>query len=649
MPEPSIDYSEGPAARRLYSGAVSQSIAIETADLTWAADGTPASARYGDRYHSAHGAFGQARHVFLGGNALPARWQGQHLFTVLETGFGLGVNFLATWQAWRDDPARCARLHFVSVEKHPPAAAALAEAHARLGLDAALAPLAAQLRAAWPPATPGLHRIECEDGRVVLTLAWGDAAPLLRRLALRADAIYLDGFAPACNPDMWSVRVMSALARLAAPGATLATYTAAGAVREALVRAGFAVERSPGFAAKRHMTRARRLAGRGGARLPLSTASREAIVIGAGLAGCAAAHALARRGFAVTLLDQAADVASAASGNPAGVFHPALARDDNPLSRLTRAAHGLALRQWRGDGLDARGLRWAACGALQLADPARPDAPLPPVAHWPAGWVREVGRDEAAVLCGAPVKAGGLWFPTAGWVDPVSLCRAWLAAAGGRIDFRPGRAVTALRHVDGETQVACVDGAVLAAPLVVVAAGRASAALLGLPAAALRPLRGQLSLVAESVLPGLAACLCGGTYAVPGGGGRVIVGATHALDREDTGIDPAEHRDNLERLARLVDGVDAARVAAQCEGRAAVRVVTRDRLPLVGRMPHAGGQGGGAVYCAAGFAGRGLLWSVLAGQIIAADAEGEPAPVEADLLGALDPARVLGRASRAAT
>ena len=58
--------------------------------------------------------------MFLGGNGLPQRWAGRERFVVLETGFGLGNNFLATWAAWRDDPQRCARLHFVSIERHPP-------------------------------------------------------------------------------------------------------------------------------------------------------------------------------------------------------------------------------------------------------------------------------------------------------------------------------------------------------------------------------------------------------------------------------------------------------------------------------------------------------------------------------------------------
>jgi len=92
---------------------------LSPARLAFAADGTPYSEEYGDVYHSAAGGLAQARHVFLEGNGLPQRWRGRRSFTILETGFGFGLSFLATWQAWREDPAHCERLHFVSIEKHP--------------------------------------------------------------------------------------------------------------------------------------------------------------------------------------------------------------------------------------------------------------------------------------------------------------------------------------------------------------------------------------------------------------------------------------------------------------------------------------------------------------------------------------------------
>src|SRR6185295_16452359 len=212
---------------------------ITAARLAFAADGTPFSETFGDVYHSAEGGLAQARHVFLAGNGLPERWRGRDLFTVLETGFGLGLSFLATWNAWRDDSARCRRLHFVSIEKHPFAAGDLAflwEKYPELKKESR------ELIALWPMLVPGVHRMEFEGGKVVLTLFMGDIADGLPQLQLAADAIYLDGFAPQKNPQMWEPALLRHLGRLAAPGATLATWSVASSVRSSLEGAGFAVE-----------------------------------------------------------------------------------------------------------------------------------------------------------------------------------------------------------------------------------------------------------------------------------------------------------------------------------------------------------------------------------------------------------------------
>jgi tRNA 5-methylaminomethyl-2-thiouridine biosynthesis bifunctional protein len=223
---------------------------LEPARLIFDAGGTPVSPAYGDVYHAAAGGHAQARHVFLAGNGLPERWRGRERFVILETGFGLGVNFLATWLAWRDDAQRCAELHFVSLERHPFAAADLALAHAAWPEFAALA---AELHRHWPLLLPGSHRLQLDGGRLLLTLVFGDAGEALPTLDMAVDAFYLDGFSPARNPDLWSSELCRSLARLAVPGATLATWSVAGGVCQALRAARFAVAKRPGFAGKRQM------------------------------------------------------------------------------------------------------------------------------------------------------------------------------------------------------------------------------------------------------------------------------------------------------------------------------------------------------------------------------------------------------------
>ncbi|MFA6311543.1 MAG: tRNA (5-methylaminomethyl-2-thiouridine)(34)-methyltransferase MnmD [Sterolibacterium sp.] len=329
---------------------------LQPASLAYTTDGTPYSATYDDIYHAAAGGLGQARHVFLGGNGLlgeNARWRKRQRFVIVETGFGIGLNFLATWQAWRDDPERCGRLHFVSFEKHPFTATDLAVLHARWP---ELAECSAALRRQWPSLLSGAQRLYFDDERVILTLFLGAAETLLPRLRARADAFYLDGFAPDKNPELWSPRICSSLARLAVTGSTLATWTVAGAVREALSAAGFAIEKTPGYAGKRQMTRGVFRVRR---ESPTEVLERSAVVIGAGLAGCSIAERLAARGWQVQLVEAAAAPAQGASGNHAGVLRPQPSLDDNPLARLSRAAFLHARRHLQ--SLDAAGLplRWA--------------------------------------------------------------------------------------------------------------------------------------------------------------------------------------------------------------------------------------------------------------------------------------------------
>ena len=223
---------------------------LEPARLSCDPDGTPVSEKYGDVYHSAAGGHAQAQHVFLAGNGLPGRWQGKETFLILETGFGLGLNFMATWLAWRNDPLRCGALQFVSIEKHPFSALDLAIAHAAWPEFGELSTL---LCAGWPPLESGSHDIALDGGRVILRLVFGDAVDELPRLDVKVDAFYLDGFSPAKNPELWSPGVCRALGLLALPGATMATWSVAGHLRQSLRDAGFFVEKRPGFADKRQM------------------------------------------------------------------------------------------------------------------------------------------------------------------------------------------------------------------------------------------------------------------------------------------------------------------------------------------------------------------------------------------------------------
>src|SRR5258706_1378983 len=387
-------------------------------------EGTPFSDAFGDVYPSAAGALAQADHVFLKGNQLPERWRGRETFVIVETGFGLGLNFLATWQAWRRDPRRCRRLHFVSVEKHPFSLQDLRTLHERYPQ---VKEEAAELHSTWPLLVPGGHRLVFEGGAVTLTLFFADIK-VIRVLKLAADAVYLDGFAPAKNPEMWSPQTLRAISRLAAPGATVATWSVASSVRATLEETGFEVEKRPGFGFKKEMLCARLV--RKGNEVA-SVRTRTATVVGAGLAGAAVCERLCARGWEVTLIEKHAGPAQEASGNHAGTFHPIVTPDDSLFARLTRAAFLLSLSSWK--RLPAT--RWDACGALQLARNEKEEisqqASVAALAL-PPEYAQLVTREEASAHAGVPVAAGGPWFPQAGWNHPQPLGRGGLDAGRGR-------------------------------------------------------------------------------------------------------------------------------------------------------------------------------------------------------------------------
>lgn len=619
---------------------------IEAARLEWAADGTPISSSYDDVYHSTEGGLAQTRHVFIAGNALPQRWQGRKHFCILETGFGLGLNFLATWQAWRNDPARCEGLHFISTELHPFRREDLAHLHARWP---ELADMAAQLQAAWPPLTAGFHHLLLDGGRVMLTLLFGDANSTLPQLAGSADAFYLDGFAPQKNPRLWSPALLQTLSQHAAPGATLASWCVAGEVRTALREQGWTLRKRPGYAHKWQMLTARRAeAVADGPPHAAAMAPTDAIIIGAGIAGCSLAEALARRGWQLTLLEQNAAAAQAASGNPAGLLHPMLARDDNLAARFSRAAYLYSLRLL--SRLDPEAGFWQASGMLQVAEDAADTEKLRTSCRTlPADYAAWVEQDEASRRAGLPLAAGGVWFPQGAWVQPPALCKALLEAAGAGVQTRYGCTVHALRHQDGRWQALDADGRVLASARHLILANAAAASTL-LPelTLTLRGIRGQLSYLPDAALAGLDTALCGAGYAIRNGSAQAIIGASFVEDDSDTALRATEHADNLRKLRQLLPGFAHQPDPATLPGRVSFRAASHDRLPLVGTLPQvqlreqdtlAGLPRQAGLHILAGFGARGLSWAPLAAEVLAAQLAAECLPLEQPLVRALDPAR----------
>ncbi|CDG85404.1 FAD-dependent 5-carboxymethylaminomethyl-2-thiouridine(34) oxidoreductase MnmC [Janthinobacterium agaricidamnosum] len=545
------------------------------------------------------------------------RWHGQPRCVILDSDFGDGARFLSALQAWQDHPRRPVILHYLAMSPQPVAIAALPQ----------------ELRAQWPPFVPGFHRMALRQGRVILDLLIGDAEASLVQIDASLDAAWLP--AP--------LRSSTVLARLMSPGASLHAAQLDDAQRLALIKAGF-VFGADGLSAVFHSRRppAVRPA------LERRAIERRAIVIGAGLSGAAACERLCARGWDVTLIERHGQPAQEASGNLAGIFMPVLSKDDNPATRLSRAAYLFALRHWRNLG---NGFEGQQCGVLQLARDARHAEVQRQIAAsgaYPRDFARWLDAAEAGALLGAPAPHGGWLFGQGGWAYPASVCRMMLDACGPRLTRIFASGVAALEYGAGEWRALDADGRLIAqAPSVILANGNGAVRIQQAGSLPLSAVRGQVTHLAEGSLPAPPLVVCREAYLTPAAHGVVCAGATYDLDHERA-LRTSSQQENLHKIAAILD---IAAPDAPLAGRVGFRCVATDRLPLAGALPNPAIAGRcerlrdvprwPGLFGLLGYASRGLIWAPLAAELLAAQLEGEPLPLESSLAAALDPGRFL--------
>ncbi|SCX84388.1 tRNA 5-methylaminomethyl-2-thiouridine biosynthesis bifunctional protein [Nitrosospira sp. Nl5] len=608
--------------------------------------GQPYSSRFGDVYFSSDSGLAEKRHVFLQGNQLAERFaalSSADKFAIGETGFGSGLNFLCAWQLFDAAAPPGSSLDFFSVEKYPLDEQDLTEV---LALWPVLQRYTDDFIARWHRRVPGWNRWSFAGGRIRLTLVIGDVAEALPEVRAGINAWFLDGFSPACNPEMWTQAVFENVVRASRPGATFATYTCAGWVRRGLEQAGFQVSKFPGFGRKREMLRGR-LPGSPLTQPPRLTPA-TAIVIGGGVAGCAVASALAKRGVAVTLIEHAPALAAAASGNPRGILHTRLSAGMNLLQRFVLASYGHALALLD-EALPIDGFARAECGELQLAFSAKEAKRIDKLAAlgWPPHVLRRVDAAEASGLAGIELAYGGLWFPAGGWLVPPRLC-AELAASPGIVQ-RTGHRVESLMAVDAGWRVEGKDqreqGWVCEAQVVVICTGYQVKSFAPWANFPLTPVRGQITMVpATPDSEKLRTILCANGYLAPSSAGLHVLGATHSFSDESIDVRAFDHVENLSKLAEIspalaksinTDSLDVR----QLDGRASVRASLPGAMPLVGELLP-------GLYTSLGHGTRGLLTAGLSGELIAAAACGQLPPLPSAVANTLSPATRLERFQR---
>ncbi len=664
---------------------------LENADIQWQDTGTPYSKHFEDIYFSRQGGLDETEYVFIAGNALKQRWQTQdealaqgavehNTFTIAELGFGTGLNFLCSWRAWRAVAPRQLRLHYIACEKFPLQLEALQRA---LQEWPELAAFSAQFLEHYPDHSHGYHRLQLQDetlqSSITLDLYYGDAEQLLSLQASRAsakvDAWFLDGFAPKLNPQMWSEALLRQIARLSKTGTTLASYSVAGTVVRGVRDAGFEVKKLKGFAQKRHMltatfTEQAALSSTADAK-PLqwldldasrSNTSREVIVIGAGLAGCALAHSLARKGLKVLVLEQAEHIASGASGNRQAVLQCRLSNADNGNRQFNLQAFLYAVREFNQLQKQHPEINWQACGVLNLesAFKARQERGIE-VNHaaYSDRIVQALNAQLSSAQAGVMFDGGAQYLPLGGYLNPAQLCHAYLQHPNIRIELNSK--VTDLCQQGERWQVNYGEHTsnTATSDAVVIANSYSATALSQTAALPIVPIRGQVSYLADNPQSAkLHSVVCGRSYIAPSWQGLHSVGASYSKNISDLALSEKEHRENLEGIAQHLASAQLTE-AAITGGRVSIRATSTDRMPMVGPVPdferlQALYQGLGqtqrknpnrcvpmlaGLYVSVSHGSHGLCNTPLAGEYLASLIANELLPVQEAVIKSLHPAR----------
>ncbi len=622
---------------------------------------------FGDIYFSVESGLDETELVFIDGNDLIPRMKahgheqggGVRPFVIAETGFGTGLNFLAVLRAWRQLGDDAPLLHFISTEIAPLPSELISDV---LGAIPEVADDAKMLADALPPIWPGRHRRHFCGGKVTLDLLYGDCRDMLAQSMFQADAWFLDGFAPAKNAEMWQDDLYVQMARLSAPGATAASFTAAGDVRRGMTAAGFEVTRLAGFGQKRHRITAVYHDNISQKDLPLSTVKRSdnVVVIGAGIAGAAVAAALMRHGITPLVIGRGDGPHDGASGNIAAVQSPRLTAMESFSGHLSMAGFGYA--RWLAKALGASLSDTAVIYGWNEREEMRQGKIL--AQGLPDRLVHGGDAEEMRKRTSVDAGLGGLIFPEGGAVDPRKLTTSLLDGA----ETKYGAVVVDVTKDDtgeGRWRLRLDDGSDMTADHVVLAGGSGLAALTEGwldPILPFQVTAGRVSHIPKDdwalnhgqMLAHLPAMSFGG-YLAQADDGQIALGATFDKDiNADLSINKAMHERNLALLppamrrlfANNTDNQNDADIPNDTwpdnwpdnwSGRLSYRIAAKDRQPIAGKI-------GDGLYILTALGARGMVTGPILGAHVAAVMCGAPSPLDLGMASVIDPFRFSAKA-----
>ncbi len=202
-------------------------------------------------YHNPNGAASESLHVFFKTPGLISTLDKAESLTVLEIGFGTGLNFLLLLDIIKQKGLNMP-IEFWSIEAFPVSRSTASEFNFKEHLKQP--ELNNLLPNIFDELKPGLNKIHpLPNLNVKLNLFYGKFEDFIPA-NLQADFIFHDPFSPEVNEELWTADTFTKLASYSSDQAILATYCAASKARGAMCAAGWKVARSQGALGKREMT-----------------------------------------------------------------------------------------------------------------------------------------------------------------------------------------------------------------------------------------------------------------------------------------------------------------------------------------------------------------------------------------------------------
>ena len=671
---------------------------IESSTLSFKEDGAPYCNRFNDIYFDSESGCVQSEYIFIEKNRIMQRLStAKNSFCIAETGFGTGLNFLLTLQAYQKaqqlSKTVLVPLHYISVEKYPLTKSQLVKS---LSILPQLHDFSTELATHYPEGEvidflPKLTASFLKN-QVTLTLIFNDAEIGLSKVNSYkgiVDAWYLDGFSPAKNPDMWSKALFSQIGRLSTDQATLTTFTVAGSVKRQLREIGFRLEKQLAKGKKKEMfvavMQSNPITTRGYQLRPRIIKPQHVSIIGGGIASACVAYKLTKQGIKVTLYCKDNTIAQGASSNSVAALYPLLHQQHDDISCFYQQAFWHARSLY--DELNQLGFSFSHqwCGLLEVSykeQLVKRQQAFEHLSTWPNNLIHGVNAKQASTLANIELPFGGLFMPNAGWVSPPELVAQLFNAAKktNRLKVINNTEITKIQQIkttfnDKENTEGSNSSSWLLsskqgnfnASVLVICGGAEAITIEQLSNLPLNATRGQVSnMNTNSTINKLSTVLCHKGYLTPSNNQLHCIGATFQKNNTSTKANKDDDLHNLSTLAKCLPDLSQSigwKTTDIAFSKARLRCTSQDHLPLVGAVPNISDHINtyphlakdknwkysepspclDNLYVLLGLGARGLCSAPLAADILSAELCNTPYPVDNQMLFNLSPNRFIIR------